>query len=695
MLTETLLWLNILICSVAVVFLLARRFFTVATLFFIVALLALAWLSFIDLFSLQSPERLYSLRNIGMPLEVVVVFACYFYTKTSFRDNSRIYRGVGFWLAVLLFVGLFVYALITPPLHLIFSPDFADERILFLTSPGFFIYLMLMLVLVFGLVQLERTLAGLHELQRWKVKLEVLASGLLMAAFALYFSHSLLFRSINVNYLSIRSFAVIAAVALFCYSRLARGDGARLALSRGIAHRSFVLLLVGGYLILLGTIGGGLRYLNIGDAKILINILMLVGSLVLASVFLSERLRRKLKVLLQKNFYQSKYDYREQWERFSHYATSGGSLAQIQTDILDHFCSILACKGAALYLYDDEQNHYAPAAVFNFPRDWRPFLIDDPMIRRFRDKDWILNLRDDSPDLQGSLLETIPEPDIFLILPLFFDDELAGFVLLGEQINPDELLSFEDYDMLRMLARQSIATIQGLRLADQLVVARELAAIGKVSTFVLHDLKNQVSGLSLVMENAAEHIENPEFQQDMLETIDNTVTNMKSLIIRLKGLKDKPQLAVASVPLRKIIDDAAGTVGSTIHIDGDQDILVAVDEEEIYKVIVNLLVNAREATADGNPVMISYGADHVQGWVKVKDSGCGMSAEFVRTSLFKPFETTKKHGFGIGLYQCQQIMMVHDGEILVDSREGEGTEFTLKLPLALRADLSLIPEGEG
>src|SRR6056297_4251623 len=133
MLTETLLWLNILICSVAVVFLLARRFFTVATLFFIVALLALAWLSFIDLFSLQSPERLYSLRNIGMPLEVVVVFACYFYTKTSFRDNSRIYRGVGFWLAVLLFVGLFVYALITPSLHLIFSPDFADERILFLT----------------------------------------------------------------------------------------------------------------------------------------------------------------------------------------------------------------------------------------------------------------------------------------------------------------------------------------------------------------------------------------------------------------------------------------------------------------------------------------------------------------------------------------------------------------------------------
>ncbi|MBW6509874.1 MAG: PEP-CTERM system histidine kinase PrsK [Desulfuromonadales bacterium] len=682
MLTEILLWLNVLFCPLAVVILLVRRSFSVATLLFMVALIALAWLGFIDLSSLRSPQRIYGLRNVGMPLEVVVVFACYFYTKTSFRDNSTIYRGFGFWLAILLFVALFVYALVTPSLDLIFSPDFADERILFLTASGFLVYLILMLVLVFGLVQLERTLAGLHELQRWKVKLEVLASGLLMAAFALYFSHSLLFRSINADYLSIRSAAVLAAVVLFCYSRLVRGDGERLALSRGIAHRSFVLLLVGGYLILLGTIGGGLRYLNIGDARVFINILLLVGSLALASVFLSERLRRKLKVLLQKNFYQSKYDYREQWERFSRHMVDGGSLAHIQNGILDHLCSILACKGAALYLFDHEKKHYVPAAVFNLPRDWRPFLVDDPMVCRLAEKDWILNLHDDPPDLQGSLLETLHESDIFLILPLFFDEELEGFVLLGEQINPDELLSFEDYDMLRMLARQSIATIQGLRLADQLVVARELAAIGKVSTFVLHDLKNQVSGLSLLMENAAVHIENPEFQQDMLETIGNTVSNMKSLITRLKGLKEKPQLAVSSVPLSKIIADAAGTIGGTIHVDGDRDILVAVDEEEIYKVIVNILVNAREATLDGSSVDISYGADQLQAWIKIKDAGCGMSAEFIRTHLFKPFETTKKHGFGIGLYQCQQIVTAHNGEILVASREGEGTVFTVRLPLA-------------
>lgn len=687
MLTEILLWFNILICPVAVLVLLVRRAFTVATVLFIVALIALGWLNFIDLSALRSPEKIYLLRNIGLPLEVLVVFACYFYAKTSFRDNTRIYRGPGFWVALLIFTGLLVYVLQTPSTELIFSPDFAEERILFLTASGFFVYLLLMLFLVFGLVQLERTLAGLHELQRWKVKIEVLASGLLMAAFALYFSHSLLYRSINVDYISIRSMAVIVAAILFCYSRLVRGDGAQLALSRGIAHRSFVLLLVGGYLILLGSIGGGLRYLNVGDAKVVINILLLVGSAALAILFLSERLRRKLKVLLQKNFYQSKYDYREQWERFARHGADGANLIQIQHAILDHFCSILACKGAALYLFDYEYKHYSPVAAFNFPRDWRPFMPDDPLIRQFRDKDWIVNLRDDAPDLRGSLLESIVEPKIFLVVPLFFDDELAGFVLLGEQINPDELLSFEDYDMLRMLARQSIATIQGLRLADQLVVARELAAVGKVSTFVLHDLKNQVSGLALLLDNAVEHIDNPEFQQDMLETIGNTVVNMKSLIARLKGLKDKPQLAIATVSLRKIIEDAAEICGGKVDIAGPKGVMVAVDEEEIYKVLVNLLVNAKEATNDGSTIYVSYSVEQPMCLVSVRDNGCGMSPEFIQDKLFKPFVTTKKHGFGIGLYQCQQIIEEHGGEIRVESREKKGTVFTMKLPLVFVDDV--------
>ncbi|MDX2495466.1 MAG: ATP-binding protein, partial [Desulfuromusa sp.] len=183
------------------------------------------------------------------------------------------------------------------------------------------------------------------------------------------------------------------------------------------------------------------------------------------------------------------------------------------------------------------------------------------------------------------------------------------------------------------------------------------------------------------LDNARDYISDPEFQQDMLGTVGNTVENMKGLIARLKNIKEKPELVIASVPLNTIIQDAVETAGTNIEVSG-QSVQVAVDEEEIYKVILNLLVNAAEATGDGKPVLIKYGRRDILAFVEVSDSGCGMSADFIEDKLFKPFETTKKHGFGIGLYQCKQIIQSHGGEIEVESLDGKGTTFTMLLPVA-------------
>ena len=681
MLTETLLWSNILICPLVGVILLLRRPYQVSTLLLVAALFFFSGLSFIDLRSLQQPEQIFFWRKYGLFFEVFAVLSCYFHTKTAFRDNSEIYKGTGFWISVVLALLLVLAVIVSPIESLLFSPDFVDEQIFFLTKQGFVIYLLLMIYLVFGLVQLERTLSGLHRTQRWGIKLIVLSSGLLLASFALYFSQSLLYRSINMNYLSIRSIAVFIACLMFAYSHLYRESSSKLALSRGIAHRSFVLLIVGGYLILLGVVGEGLRYLNLSNTKQIFSGLLLLSILGLAVVFLSERLRRKLKVILHKNFYQSKYDYQEQWKKFAERMTSGLTLGDIQTAILDLFCESLACKGAALYLYDYEAKTYTYTSSFNSRRDWRPFSEDDPLVVSLKQKEWIVNLREDHPEFTKSLIESFDDIGAFLVIPLLFDDDLAGFIVLGEQIDAAEILTYEDYDLLRMLARQAIATIQGLRLSEQLSTSRELAAIGKVSTFVLHDLKNQVSGLSLMLDNARDYIEDPEFQQDMLETVGNTVKNMKGLIGRLKNIKEKPALVIASVQLDKIIADAVDTAGTNIVVAGSS-FRVAVDEEEIYKVILNLLVNALEATTDDAPVQVEYGKKNDFAFVQISDSGCGMSAEFIEEKLFKPFATTKKHGFGIGLYQCQQIIKSHSGIIEVESQEGRGTTFTLLLPLA-------------
>ena len=684
MFSEILLWSNVIICPIVGCVLLFRRSYPTATIIFIVALSLISGLSYVDIRTLQNPEYIYVYRKYGLMLEVATIVCCYFYTKTIFRDNSEIYKGPGFWIAIVTSISLICYVVFSPIENLIFSPNFSEEHVLFLTKTGFSVYLVLLIFLVYGLVQLERTFAGLHQLQRWSVKLEVVGSGLLLAAFALYFSQNLLYRSINLTFLGIRSGAITVALVLFCYSRLFRSYNSTLALSRGIAHRSFVLLLVGGYLIVLGIVGEGLRYLNIADAQLLFFIILLVGSLVLAGVFLSEKLRRKLKVILHKNFYQSKYDYREQWEKFASKITTEAPLPEIQASILDLYCETLACKGAGFYLRDPDTNTYALTAKFNFRRDWRIFDSNDQLITKLRRRDWIINLREPNPDLDGSLVESFTDINAFLVIPLHFDEELEGFIVLGEQINTGEELTFEDYDLLRMLARQTIAIIQGMRLSHQLSATRELAAIGKVSTFVLHDLKNQVSGLSLLLENARSYLADPEFQQDMLDTVSNTVDNMKGLITRLKNLKEKPQLILETVDLKKIIDDAVGTVGGEIAATGENARIDA-DEEEIYKVVLNLLINAKEASVDRAPIHLEYGQEDGLVFIHVTDKGCGMSAQFIKDRLFKPFETTKKHGFGIGLYQCKQIIESHRGRIIVESSQGEGTKFSIFLPCALES----------
>ncbi len=98
--------------------------------------------------------------------------------------------------------------------------------------------------------------------------------------------------------------------------------------------------------------------------------------------------------------------------------------------------------------------------------------------------------------------------------------------------------------------------------------------------------------------------------------------------------------------------------------------------------VQNLLHNALEASNSKGPIELEVGQSE-EPYLKVSDLGCGMSEEFIRERLFQPFQTTKEKGFGIGLYQCKNIVEAHGGRIEVDSRVGEGTTFTVFLPQGL------------
>lgn len=660
------------------VFLLFRSRTQAVLLFLLLFLSAL--LCGLDAYILANPHQ-FQLKSYVQMLEAALPLSALLYSAFFCRESS--FRRISITSRILLPLALllFVAGLMQNPEALYFAPDFGEESLLFLTNLGFLFYLLLMSFLVLAMVQLERTFSALSQLERWRVKYEIIGICVLLGLAVVYYSQSLLYRSLDMSMLDARSFAMLIAVGLIFYSRFFRRHGERIIISRGAAYRSLILLVVGVYLIGLGLLGEGMRYLDVPTQRTLLLMVAIVSAVLVAVLFMSETLRRKIKVHLHKNFYQNKYDYRQQWMDFTTKLSGTESLAELQQTILVFYCETFACRGGAIYLYENDRQEFVNSAHFEYRRDWRSLKPTDPIIVRLAEKDWILDLQQFAEETNDGFSASLAVSGASFAVPLFFDNELTGFILLTRQINESEVYTYEDYDLIRLLARQSIAAIQGMRLSEQLSISRELAAIGKVSTFVLHDLKNQVSGLSLLLDNAKDYIDDPEFQHDMLETIDSTVTNMKKLISRLKNIKEKPQLLVAPVDLKKVVDDAIETAGGQIIASGCS-VQIDADEEEIYKVILNLLINAVEATSDDAAVQVDFGVQEGMAFVQVRDFGCGMSAEFIEKHLFKPFETTKKHGFGIGLYQCKLIAESHNGRIQAVSREGEGSTFLLQLPLA-------------
>jgi len=209
-----------------------------------------------------------------------------------------------------------------------------------------------------------------------------------------------------------------------------------------------------------------------------------------------------------------------------------------------------------------------------------------------------------------------------------------------------------------------------------------MAAIGKVSSFVMHDLKNLVSALSLMLQNGKEYIEVPEFQKDLLDSLGNTVTKMNNLISRLKQIPEKVSLQCSHVDLLQLATETAMMVkGGELLVSGEQ-VIAEVDREEIQKVALNLMLNAIEATEGKHPVTVEVGMAESP-YLLVKDEGCGIPGDFLRNSLFTPFKSTKKKGLGIGLYQCKKIVEAHGGKIEVISELHKGSEFKVWLPKAV------------
>jgi putative PEP-CTERM system histidine kinase len=460
------------------------------------------------------------------------------------------------------------------------------------------------------------------------------------------------------------------------YSLTFRRGKVRIQISRQVAYKSIVLLAVGSYLILLGLLGKGMNHFGTFFPRTITISLAFLCGIGLLILLLSEKIRREIKVVLHKNFYQQKHDYRTQWLSFTEQLSTSKSGYELLQRILSAYAEIFSVKGAALFLSEKNRTGYCLQAVHEMDLQENVILFDNSLTSFMATSSWVISIGEDNAEIITEDLQFFKDNLIACVIPLFDGERLEGFIVLGRPVDSKEIFIYEDYDLMKTIARQASLAIMHQKLSEQITHASEIQAIGNVATFVAHDLKNLVTNLSLIVENAARYIHNPDFQKDMLTSLGNTVDKMQKLISRLKNLGEQDHLMPHQVNLLELAETTAQMiVGKKITVSGTAE-SVCVDKNEIQKVLLNLLMNSIEASKPDDPVSIEVGCSNVP-FIRVIDQGCGMSAHFLRTELFKPFRTTKEHGLGIGLYQCRQIVEAHGSRIEVSSSEENGSVFTV------------------
>lgn len=638
-------------------------------------------LELFDLLLLSHPEQFYVWKKFSLVTEALLPPVWLWFSLTYARKSEL--RSTPLWLrAALAASPLFVFAAFLLPINsFLYSPDFATEKIVFLSNAGFVFYLVLLIYLIAALINLELTLLHTAPALRWKIKFELLGAGALLTVMIVYYSQAFIFRIINMQLVTTRATVLIVAVALMAFSRLKRGEGVKVYVSQQMAYKSVVLLAVGLYVVGFGIAGEGMKHFGSGFQGALILALALVAGLGLFVIFLSEAVRRKIRVCIHKNFYQNKYDYRNQWLQFTDRLSSSSTGEELLSSIVSGFCETFGMGTGTLFCLNQERDSYTSTVGVSMDAAAITFSTTDHLVLNLMNGNgWIVDLRDNVTIVQNNQhREFFLEQSACFVIPLHRHEGLDGFILLGRPLNLDELYTYEDFDLMRTLARQASSALLNLRLSEQLACSRELAAMGKVSAFVMHDLKNLVSTLSLSLENAQQYIDLPEFQHDLLSSLGATVVRMQTLISRLRELPEKSGLQRSPVDLLQMAHETAALVkGSALRVTGTR-VIADGDRDELQKVALNLMLNAVEATEGNRPVKVEVGEQELP-YLRVIDQGCGIPDAYLHHVLFTPFMSTKKHGLGIGLYQSKQIVEAHGGSIEVVSRLDQGTEFTVWLP---------------
>lgn len=543
-----------------------------------------------------------------------------------------------------------------------------------------------LVVAIGGLLVTHNLYVNSAPANRWSIRLLCIGLAAIFGYDLNLYTLQLLNQRLSLDLYEVRGIANALVVPLI-YLSVARNRGLKLQLSRQAAFHTFSLGAVGVYLVAMSLAGYGLRLVG-GDWGRFLQISFVFAMALLAAVVLfSGRTRAWLRVQINKHFFAYKYDYRQEWLRFvSTVANVGPGMGELHARVVQAVCEPVDSPGGALF-GADEAGEFSYLTRWNY-RTLAPQRIDAAtgLAGHFAESGRIIDL-DEVRQGAGSYGTLnlprwiVDDAQAWLIIPLVHIDAPIGFILVERSL-ARRVLNWEDFDILRTLGRQAASYVAEAAALARIAESRKFDEFNRRFAFIMHDLKNLVSQLSLVARNAERHADNPEFRADMVATLQSSVSKMNDLLARLSN-------SAAPAPEADVVDVNAVVAEVVAAKRGQRpEVLVAGSvsrnilgsREKLEQILTHLVQNAIDASPSSSPVNVRLhqGTDEVS--IVVEDRGVGMTSEFVRSELFEPFRSTKSGGFGIGAFEARAMIREMGGNLVVRSEPGQGSAFTIHLP---------------
>jgi putative PEP-CTERM system histidine kinase len=570
-----------------------------------------------------------------------------------------------------------------------------EGAVFVLSGPAKFLSGLLVACAVLILMNLERTFRAAVGIMRWRIKFIVLGLGLLFAVRIYTSSQVLLYSATNPGLESFNAAALVLACLLLTVSAFRAGlFNADIYPSPTIIYHSLTVLLAGVYLVIVGLLANVVVRLG-GDPAFPFEAFFILISLVVLGVILtSERVRLIIKRFVSRHFRRPFYDYRRIWRDFAERTASRMDDAGLCQQAVRLVSETLGVLSVTLWLAEEQEGRISFGASTSVADEQALELLPSSAnVSRFLDQmrhrsepvnidtakeDWAEELRRSNPH------RFVNHGGNRWCVALVAKGQVIGLLMVGDRVSGVPY-SLEDLELLKCIAHQVAGSLLNLRLARGLLEAKELEAFQNMAAFCVHDLKNTASSLTLLLRNLPAQFENPEFRQDALRAVSQGVNRLNELIGRFSLLRQGAQMNRTNTDLNSVVESALDQLGPadepalTRHLEPVPK--ASLDPDQIQKVVLNLVLNAREAVNGHGEIDVSTSRQGDAVVLSIRDNGCGMSPEFIRRSLFRPFQTTKKSGMGIGLFHCRMIVEAHGGRIEVESQEGKGTQFRVVLPL--------------